>query len=83
MAQYPRGDYHSGIICLLVRTKYFASSCACHVQAKTIVRHCNYKLQVVEVAEKKSKEAAARQFSVDPRRIRDNKRLPRISAGLQ
>ena len=27
------------------------------------------KLQAVEVAEKKSKEAAARQFSVDPRRI--------------
>ena len=29
------------------------------------------KLQAVEVAEKKSKEAAARQFSVDPRRIRE------------
>ena len=29
------------------------------------------KLQAVEVAEKKSKEAAAREFSVDPRRIRE------------
>ena len=29
------------------------------------------KLQAVEVAEKTSKEAAARQFGVDPRRIRE------------
>ena len=29
------------------------------------------KLQAVEVAEKTSKETAARQFSVDPRRIRE------------
>ncbi len=33
--------------------------------------HLSFKLRAIEVAEKKSKEAAAREFDVDPKQIRE------------
>ena len=35
----------------------------------------SFKLKAVETAEKKSKEAAAREFGIDPKRIREYRKL--------
>ena len=42
---------------------------ASHVKVQVVLR--SFKLKAVEMAEKKSKEAAAKEFSVDPKRIRE------------
>ena len=76
--------------CHVVHVGYLISQSApCQLAMSRCKSYCvSFKLKAVESAEKKSKEAAAREFCVDPKRVREYrtlifyKRRPHLNAGL-
>ena len=61
----------------VVHVGYLISqSASCQLAMSECKSYCvSFKLKVVETVEKKSKEAAAREFGVDPKRIREYRTL--------